>query len=121
MGVEISIKWGPLATRIAPRVGRVSPSKPRVEIEGTHQRSYANLLTMCCLDIVTLCAMDEGGCLRVEAMQAIGMLVHEGVVLRHKLPTNLGRVGWSRSSRSCRGHYLRCWRDAERKGGGGDG
>jgi hypothetical protein len=58
-----------------------------------------NLLAMTRHRLIALGTMDESGSLGVEAMKAVGMLVHESVVLRDKLPANLGRV--RRSSRRC--------------------
>ncbi len=39
--------------------------------------------------------MDEGGRLSIETMQAIGVLVDKGVVLRDELPADFGRVDGS--------------------------
>ena len=44
--------------------------------------------------------MNERGCFGVEAMQTIGLFVNKSVVLRHELPSNLGRV----NSRGSVGH-----------------
>ena len=51
------------------------------------------MLTMTRRAIVTLRTVDERRLLLVEAMQAVGLLVDEGVVLRHELPANFSGVG----------------------------
>jgi hypothetical protein len=32
--------------------------------------------------------MDEGGCFVIETVQTIGRLIHECIILRHKLPSH---------------------------------
>jgi len=49
------------------------------------------LLTEARFAIFTLSAMNERGGFRIETMEAIGMFIYKGVVLRHKLPSNLRR------------------------------
>ena len=50
------------------------------------------LLTEAWFTVLALRAVDECGGLRVEAMQTIGLLVDKGIVLRDKLPADLGRI-----------------------------
>ena len=47
------------------------------------------MLTVTRLAILALRAVNEGRRFFVEAVQAIGLLVDEGVVLRNELPANL--------------------------------
>ena len=54
-------------------------------------RRRKNLLAETGLDVLSLCAMNEGGGFGVEAMQTIGLFVDMGVILRNELPSNLGR------------------------------
>lgn len=50
------------------------------------------MLAIARLPIFALCTVNESRCFSVEAMQTIGLLVDEGVVLRDELPANLRRV-----------------------------
>lgn len=49
------------------------------------------LLPEAWLNILSLGPVDEGGVFVVEAVQTVGLLVDEGVILRDELPTNFGR------------------------------
>ena len=49
----------------------------------------AHLLAKTRLAVFALSAVDEGRRFGVEAVQAIGVLIDEGVVLRHELPADL--------------------------------
>ena len=51
-----------------------------------------HLLAKTWLAVLTLSTVNKRRCLGVEAVQTIGVLVDEGVVLRNELPTNFGRV-----------------------------
>ena len=48
----------------------------------------AHLLSITRLDLLTLIAVNESRGLVVEAVQAMGFLVHKGIVLRNKLPSD---------------------------------
>lgn len=48
-------------------------------------------LTVTRFAILAFSAVNEGRAFGVETVQTIGLLVDEGVVLGHKLPSNLGR------------------------------
>ena len=61
-------------------------------IRVSHVLWCAHLLTVTRLAVLALRAVDEGGSFRVEAVEALGLLVDEGVVLRHELPADLGRI-----------------------------
>ena len=51
-----------------------------------------HLLAKTWLAVLTLSTVNKRRCLGVEAVQTIGVLVDEGVVLRNELPADLGRV-----------------------------
>ena len=59
-----------------------------------------HLLTVAWLTILSFSAMDEGGVFIIKTMQTIGVFVDEGIVLRNKLPADLGRNNTVVSSRS---------------------
>ena len=51
-----------------------------------------HLLAETRLPILAFGAMNERGCLGVETVEPAGVFVDEGVILRHKLPADLGRI-----------------------------
>ena len=51
-----------------------------------------HLLAKTWLAVLTLSTVNKRRCLGVEAVETIGVLVDEGVVLRNELPADLGRV-----------------------------
>ena len=58
-------------------------------IRVSHVLWCAHLLTVTRLAVLALRAVDEGRVFFVEAVQAIGLLVDEGIVLWNKLPADL--------------------------------
>ena len=71
------------------------------------------MLSISGLGIVSLSAMGESGVLGIEAVEAVGLLVYEIVILRDELPANFRRVDWTRRWRGFLGngrwhyHWLR--------------
>jgi hypothetical protein len=48
-------------------------------------------LTVAWLAVLTLGAMDEGGCFSVKTVETIWLFIDESIVLGNKLPSNLRR------------------------------
>ena len=57
-----------------------------------HAKKITHLLAVARLVILTLRAVNERRCFCVEAMQATGLFVDKGIILRYELPADLGRI-----------------------------